>query len=141
MNGFGAATPFRDFKSGEHLPPQATSKVNIGNIFASANQLQFKRTSRVDDLESLCLVLIYLMQDPVKMPHLHFPKATIYNDRAKLIFMQSFRKSFNPEKMCNKSKAYMLQGFCHEVQRIKYKSKPDYRKFRYMLQCLIMHEK
>jgi hypothetical protein len=108
LGGFECVTPFRDFRTGEHLPPSTTKKVNIGNVFASYNQLQFKRTSRVDDLESLCLVLIYLMQDPVKIPDLHFPKATMHNDRARLIFLQSFKKSFTPEKLCQKSKANML---------------------------------
>ena len=58
---FGFVTRFMDDANKKHLPVQNV-KVFRGNImFASPNQLNFRATSRRDDLISLVYLIIYMV--------------------------------------------------------------------------------
>ena len=58
---FGFVTKYMDDTNKKHLPVQNV-KVFRGNImFASPNQLNFRATSRRDDLISLVYLIIYML--------------------------------------------------------------------------------
>lgn len=57
---FGFATSYIDQSTGQHVEKEEVDIFRGNMIFASLNQLDFKVTSRRDDLLSLCYFLIYL---------------------------------------------------------------------------------
>ena len=61
---FGNVTKYTD-KKGLHLLEETSEDKGFkGNIlFASKNQLEFKLTSRRDDIISLCYLMLYLVND------------------------------------------------------------------------------
>ena len=61
---FGYVTKYTD-KKGLHLLEDTLEDKNFkGNIlFASKNQLEFKLTSRRDDIIALCYMMLYLVND------------------------------------------------------------------------------
>ena len=57
---FGFASKYIDETTGEHISKGFTDVFRGNMVFASVNQLQFKETSRRDDLISLCYLLVYM---------------------------------------------------------------------------------
>lgn len=57
---FGCSIKFQD-RDGKHLEQKQIEKFRGNILFASANQMQRKQTSRRDDLISLCYLLVYLI--------------------------------------------------------------------------------
>jgi len=68
---FGFVSKYTDKKSGEHLKVKYVDLFRGNFLFASQNQLDFKLTSRRDDLISLFYLLVYLLHDG------HIPKLQI----------------------------------------------------------------
>jgi len=56
---FGFAARYMT-KEGHHIPQDEVDVFRSNMIFATVNQFDFKVTSRRDDLQSLCYLLIYL---------------------------------------------------------------------------------
>jgi hypothetical protein len=140
---FRNATPFRDISTGKHLKQVKVETILTGgNIFASANQLSFRRTSRKDDLESLSSLLIYMMHNPFRMPLLEFPSYTYSNPEHRLMYLKQFKMNYPLKKLCGKShEAQTLGNFAHYAQQLDYFEKPNYEKFRLILRGLLMFEK
>ena len=60
---FGFIKPFVG-ADGEHINKESKRDTFEGNmLFSSLNQLQFRSTSRRDDLQSLSYLMIYLLND------------------------------------------------------------------------------
>ena len=59
---FGCATKFL-LENSEHIEEEGNVAFHGNTKFASSNQLRFQRTSRRDDLMSLCYLLVYLFND------------------------------------------------------------------------------
>ena len=57
---FGLVTKYLDDK-GKHIMKQSTEFFEGNFIFASVNALKFKKTSRRDDLLSLCYLVIFVL--------------------------------------------------------------------------------
>lgn len=59
-----------------------------------------------------------------------------------LFFLQSYKAIYTPVKMCEMGtdNTKGLLYFCQQVQKLGFKSKPDYDKLRYILQQLIQSE-
>lgn len=100
------------------------------------------RASRKDDMEMLCCLLIYL-SNYYMLPELSYPNSTIYNNEHRLFFLQSYKNSYTLDKMCQyiRNKDTELCQFSHEVQKLKFKSEPNYEKLRQILKGLINYEK
>jgi len=60
---FGFATRYIDPVTGRHIEKQEVEIFRGNMIFASINQLDFKMTSRRDDLVSLCYFFIFLLNN------------------------------------------------------------------------------
>lgn len=81
MIDFNHATPFLDFTTGQHLAQVSTDRIqSFENIFNSNTQLQFKSTSRRDDIDSLCQVMIYLLNNKT-LPDMKIPQSARQNDQ------------------------------------------------------------
>jgi serine/threonine protein kinase len=63
---FGFASNFCD-RNGQHLGHDDLQHFRGNIIFATFNQMAFKRTSRKDDLVSLCYMLVYLFNGPLNV--------------------------------------------------------------------------
>lgn len=59
MVDFGFASKY--VENGKHVSRQEVDNFRGNMIFASLNQLKFYNTTRRDDLQSLCYMLIYLV--------------------------------------------------------------------------------
>ena len=57
---FGFATKYKD-KKGNHIELGELPSFRGNIIFASRDQMEFKTTSRRDDLISMCYILVYLL--------------------------------------------------------------------------------
>lgn len=57
---FGNAAYYVD-SDGKHILEGESNRPRGNSMFLSENQLSYKLTSRRDDLESLCLMLVYLL--------------------------------------------------------------------------------
>jgi casein kinase 1 len=57
---FGYATKYKD-KKGNHIELGELPSFRGNIIFASRDQMEFKTTSRRDDLISMCYILVYLL--------------------------------------------------------------------------------
>jgi hypothetical protein len=58
---FGFAEKFRNL-NGTHIVQEDADFFRGNMIFASMNQFNFKKTSRKDDLVSLCYMLVYFFK-------------------------------------------------------------------------------
>lgn len=58
---FGGVCYFCDTKTGEHQEKRQLSEFKGNMIFASANQMNLKSTSRRDDLISLFYIMVFLL--------------------------------------------------------------------------------
>lgn len=66
-------TPYIDFETGRHLKKEKVNEmINIMNEFQSLNRFKSIRTSRKDDMEMLCNILIYL-RNFYELPYLKYP--------------------------------------------------------------------
>lgn len=128
------------------MPSGVVSKIlNGNNMFASLNCLTFQRTCRRDDLESLCNLLIYLMNSPCTLPQFELPdnhnKKTLTFEQTNY-YLVSYKKGLTLEKMCwLGTNTYQLANFCREVELLKYKDRPDYDKLRTILYGLYQYQK
>lgn len=63
LTDFGFASSYLKLH-GEHISEKQTVKYFRGNLmFSSVNQMEFMTTSRRDDLISLCLLTLYLLNE------------------------------------------------------------------------------
>lgn len=94
------ATPYIDFKSGKHLKQsKVQSTLNMKNEFQSHNRLNGYRTSRKDDLEMLCNLLIYLCNN-YELPDFEYPSSCSNDLDKKFYFLMSYKSSFPLSKLC-----------------------------------------
>lgn len=134
---FSAATPYRDFKTKQHLPQgKVRSIMTQGNMFASVNQQNFLRTSRKDDLDSLCSLMIALIHSPVRLPEFFLPVKAQRSQEYTLFYLQSYRQNFPITRMCFHSEALIMVNFCQVIENLSYSERPDYEKLRQMLRGL-----
>ena len=60
---YGFASAYVDKTTGKHIAKTEVDTFRGNMIFASLNQLNFKITSRRDDIISLCYLLIYMLNN------------------------------------------------------------------------------
>lgn len=127
---FTFMTAYVDFRNGRHLKKEKVPTIhNVTNDFQSLNRLNSVRTSRKDDLEMLCNILVYL-RNGNRLPDLAFPPATNDDSEKRLYFLQAYKESYTLDKLCKQSRTYDhgLHVFCKEVDRLAFTSAPNYAK-------------
>jgi serine/threonine protein kinase len=121
---FGFAERFRD-KDGNHIKEVDVQVFRSNMIFASPNQLEFKTTSRRDDLKSLCYLLVYLFKS-TNVPFIargqNLTRKQIFN------FIKDVKLKLTPESMVGPkdSICYPLLNFVNEVFSLEFDSAPNY---------------
>lgn len=120
---FGLSETYRDSK-GKHV--ENTQEYPVGTPhYMSVNVHEGRRSSRRDDLESLCYTLADLLY-PESMTWLHY-----YNDEA--VFMYRKKKQMTGKDLF--PKGYIPPAFAEfydKVRKLKFKEKPAYDKYKRM---------
>lgn len=126
---FGFATRFCDKVTKQHIEEHDVDTFRGNIIFGSLNQLNFKVTSRRDDLISLLYMMIYILN----------------NGKLSGIDLESQMSSFEAFKSTKKAKqnhsiadlccdrASIMNKFANEVFSYKFKDTPKYAKLRQLL--------
>lgn len=97
---FDCATPFIDFKTGKHIKEGKVDFIKGDYMFASLNRLNFRATSRKDDLIGLCYLMIFMI-NVNRLPDFHIPESALQNQEQQLYFFQSYKRMMTLSKMCN----------------------------------------
>ena len=91
-------------------------------IFASLNQLDFKVTSRRDDLLSLCYFLIYLF-NAGKLPGINMNSKLDRNESFKQA--RSAKQAYKLSDICS-GRTKSLEPFFREVFQLRFAADPNY---------------
>lgn len=108
-------------------------------IFATPNQLNFKSTSRKDDLLSLCYLLVYLF----KSGKVQFVASDVKMKKIEIFhYVKEIKTKMTPRDLVGPIDAPVrnLLEFIQEVYALGYDQAPDYSKLRYILIKLILRE-
>lgn len=97
MVDFGFASRYIDSQTQEHIEQGEVETFQGNLIFGSLNQLKFKKTSRRDDMISLCYMLVYLMNNG-QMEGIDLEQQMSNSDAFKLI--QQVKKKHSLRTLC-----------------------------------------
>ena len=129
---FGLSKRYRDPKSGQHVKFINNRRLNGTARYASIHALEGYETSRRDDLEGLCYVLIYFLNG-------HLPWERIKNrnkqERYKLIL--NMKKKISAENLVGDKNNTEFIEFVKYCKNLKFEEKPDYDFLRgLMINCI-----
>lgn len=129
---FGLSSDYLD-GHGHHLD-HGPSNVFQGNIIlASANALDYKQTSRKDDLVSLMYLLILLSQG-----HLNQFKISEKGTFKEMIErLAVIKKSQTLAQLCHSNRTRCFLAFAQEIQTIHYAEKPKYQILKQHLKQIV----
>lgn len=133
---FGFVTRYADETNMKHLPVQNV-KVFRGNImFASPNQLNFRSTSRRDDLISLVYLMIYMLNQgeligqPVQQQNM--PREEIFAKS------REAKMAYKIGDLCQ-DVSEDLETFVQEVFKYTFSEKPNYERLRSKLRTNVIN--
>ena len=131
---FGFAESFLD-QDGEHISKYSTDVFRGNTVFASRNQMNFRATSRRDDLQSLVYLMAFFLKDG---EFLDFDYSKLQNQTEEHLFKKTkaSKLKMTDEEICS-GKALCILEFAREVNQIKFSEKPDYDKLRNLLTDII----
>ena len=133
---FGFAAKFME--NGKHIPEEEVDVFRSNMIFASVNQFEFKVSSRRDDLQSLCYLLVYLFQQGnVKfVAQGNLSKIEVFN------YIKNVKSNMTPKDLCGppNSKAWKLLKFAEEVFSLGFDEQPNYQKLRFRFMHAVMND-
>ena len=129
---FGLSKKYRDTKTGQHVKFVNNRRLNGTARYASIRALEGYETSRRDDLEGLCYVLIYFLNG-------HLPWERIKNrnkqERYKLIL--NMKKKISEENLVGDKNNIEFIKFVKYCRNLKFEEKPDYDFLRgLMINCI-----
>jgi len=100
LNDFRFMTPYIDIKTGKHLKLEKVCSIkNMKNDMISLNQLKSLRTSRRDDLEMLCSLMLFVY-NYYTLPDLVYPRCSKLSKEQRMVFLLSYKQGYDIEKMC-----------------------------------------
>ena len=117
---FGVSKKYRSSRTGKHIQPLKTKKINGTTIFLSLNALRGNEQSRKDELESLGYMYIYLAKGGLPWSNIKAKK--IEDVITKIGIMKS---KINMEYLCQK----LPNEFCrymNYVKKLRFEQKPGY---------------
>ena len=134
---FGLSKKYRDPKTGQHVKFINNRRLNGTARYASIHALEGYETSRRDDLEGLCYVLIYFLNG-------HLPWERINNrnklERYKLIV--NMKKKISAENLVGDKNNIEFINFVKYCKNLKFEEKPDYDYLRgLMINCISKNNK
>jgi hypothetical protein len=104
-------------------------------LFASKYQMEFKRTSRRDDLIALFYLLIYLLNE-ADLPGLDWTYLQSLSEQGKHNQMYQTKGKHPLTFWAQKHENFdctALRGLAQELEKYGYSSEPNYAKLKYML--------
>ena len=108
---YGFASPYLDKVTGRHIHKQEVETFRGNMIFASLNQLNFKITSRRDDVISLCYLLIYML-NRANLPGIDLTRSYDRNQSFKQA--RSAKMNYSLDSLCD-GKAASMKDIVQEV--------------------------
>ena len=134
---FGLSKKYRDPKTGQHVKFINNRRLNGTARYASIHALEGYETSRRDDLEGLCYVLIYFLNG-------HLPWERIKNknkqERYKLIL--NMKKRVGAENLVGDKNNKEFIDFVKYCKKLKFEEQPDYDYLRgLMINCINKNNK
>lgn len=97
---FTFMTPYINFETGKHLKKEKVNNIlNVGNELQTLNRLDSFRTSRRDDLEMLCYLLISISRY-YRIPNMEFPKGSSKNKEHMLYYLHAYKKNYPLSRLC-----------------------------------------
>ena len=134
---FGLCKKYRDTKTGQHVKYVYNRRLNGTARYASIHALEGYETSRRDDLEGLCYVLLYFLNG-------HLPWERIRNknkqERYKLIL--NMKKSISVENLVGDKNNTEFIQFVKYCKNLEFEEKPDYDYLRgLMINCISKNNK
>ena len=120
---FGFAARYMT-KEGHHIPQDEVDVFRSNMIFATVNQFDFKVTSRRDDLQSLCYLLIYLFQggDVAFVAKGNMSKKEVFN------YIKDVKSTLTPAQLVGPegSPTWALLDYAKEVFKYRFTEQPNY---------------
>jgi serine/threonine protein kinase len=127
---FGFAARFLD-KNRVHIAEEEVDVFRSNMIFATVNQFDFKVTSRRDDLQSLCYLLIYLFNSG----DVPFVEKNNLSKRDTFLFIKNVKERLSPYDLAGPPEkiSHCMLDFIIEVFSYGFKDVPDYTKLKILL--------
>lgn len=123
---FGFATRFVNKHTGAHIAEEEVETFRGNMIFGSLNQLNFKVTSRRDDLISLSYMLIYMLNKG-ELTGIDLESNLSNTEAFKLA--RKAKENHTMADLCCKEAQIMVK-FVAECFSLKFEETPDYNKLR-----------
>ena len=120
---YGFASPYLDKTTGRHIPKEEVETFRGNMIFASLNQLNFKVTSRRDDLISLCYLLIYML-NRANLPGIDLTRRYDRNQSFKQA--RTAKLGYTLDSLCD-GKAASMKDIVQEVFTLGFQEQPKYK--------------
>ena len=124
---FGLAKRFRSSKTGKHVKYCINKKWSGTSRFASANTLRGIESSRRDDMESFCYLLLYLMKGTLPWDKL---KETSEINEILIIYKM---KQYMPADIMFKELPSQMSDFYKYCKSLNFEQKPNYNYLRKLL--------
>ena len=129
---YGLSKKYMDPKTGQHVKFINNRRLNGTARYASIHALEGYETSRRDDLEGLCYVLVYFLNG-------HLPWGRIKNrnkqERYKIIL--NMKKKINAENLVRDKNNIEFIEFIKYCRKLKFEEKPNYDYLRgLMINCI-----
>ena len=121
---YGFARPF--MVDGQHISEGDLDNFKGNIAFASLNLLNFKKTSRKDDLEALLYLLVFLLRGKSFMGFNMFDN---FSTRTFFALARKAKKKETLQEMC-RDKAEGLKSFASEIEKLGFSDTPDYDNLR-----------
>ena len=136
---FGLSKKYRDPKTGQHVKFINNRRLNGTARYASIHALEGYETSRRDDLEGLCYVLIYFLNG-------HLPWERVKNknkqERYKIKLILNMKKKISSENLVGDKNNIDFIEFVKYCKKLKFEEKPDYDYLRgLMINCISKNNK
>ena len=132
---FGLCKKYRNSKTGEHVKFTYNKKLNGTAKYASVYALSGYELSRRDDLESLCYLIVYLLNGSLPWEKI---RAVSKHERYKMIYLM--KKNFILSHLIKDNDKSEFIYFINYCRNLKFEENPDYEYLRsLMLRSLNNH--
>ena len=134
---FGLSKRYRDPKTGQHVKFINNRKLNGTARYASIHALEGYETSRRDDLEGLCYVLIYFLNG-----HLPWERIKNRNKQERYKLIVNMKKKISAENLVGDRNNTEFIEFVKYCKNLDFEEKPDYDYLRnLMINCISKNNK